>query len=188
LQVDMPMRFHSILLALCLTVPAMANAQTQDYTVESIEDGDTITIINLDGESRRIQLSGIDAPEDTENAKLKLDIRKKGLPKEALLEIGEQATSFLKSQVAAGQKVTLQGDLSQRDKYGRIPAIVFNNKGDSLNLLMVKEGYAILLTRYPLEEKFKAALGEAQQHARSSNSGLWESHPEIMAKWSGMKK
>ena len=180
------MKYHSVLLALCLTIPAMANAQTQNYTVENIEDGDTITIINLDGVSERIQLSGIDAPEDTENAKLKLDIRKKGLSKDALLEIGEQATKFLKSEVAAGQKVTLQGDLSQRDKYGRIPAIVINDKGDSLNLLMVKEGYAILLTRYPLEEKFKAAIEEAQQHARSSNNGLWKSHPEIMAKWSGL--
>ena len=180
------MKFYSMLLALCLTMPAMANAQ--DYIVENIEDGDTITIINLDGESRRIQLSGIDAPEDTENAKLKLDIRKKGLSKESLLEIGELATSFLKSKVAAGQKVSLQGDLSQRDKYGRIPAIVINEKGSSLNLLMVREGYAILLKRYPLEEKFKAALEEAQQHARSSNSGLWKSHPEIMATWSGLEK
>ncbi len=180
------MKFYSMLLALCLTMPAMANAQ--DYIVENIEDGDTITIINLDGESRRIQLSGIDAPEDTENAKLKLDIRKKGLSKESLLEIGELATSFLKSKVAAGQKVSLQGDLSQRDKYGRIPAIVINEKGSSLNLLMVREGYAILLKRYPLEEKFKAALEEAQQHARSSNSGLWKSHPEIMATWSALKR
>ncbi len=180
------MKFYSMLLALCLTMPAMANAQ--DYIVENIEDGDTITIINLDGESRRIQLSGIDAPEDTENAKLKLDMQKKGLSKESLLEIGELATSFLKSKVAAGQKVTLQGDLSQRDKYGRIPAIVISEKGSSLNLLMVREGYAILLKRYPLEEKFRTALEEAQQHARSSNSGLWKSHPEIMATWSSLKK
>jgi len=177
-----------MLLSLCLTIPAMANAQTQDYTVESVEDGDTITIINLDDESWRIQLSGIDAPEDTGNAKLKLDIQKKGLSKEALLEIGELATGLLKSQVAAGQKVTLQGNLNQRDKYGRIPATVINEKGDSLNLLMVREGYAILLKRYPLEEDFKAALEEAQQHARSSNRGLWKSHPEIMAKWSSFKK
>ena len=180
------MKYYFTLFALCLAIPAMANAQAQDYTVESIEDGDTISIINLDGESARIQLSGIDAPEDTENAKLKLDMQKKGLSKESLLEIGELATGFLKSEVAAGQKVTLQGDLSQRDKYGRTPAIVINEKGRSLNLLMVREGSAILLKRYPLEESFKTALEEAQQHARSSNSGLWKSHPEIMAKWSSL--
>lgn len=178
------MKFHSILLSLCLAIPAMARSQAPDYLVESIEDGDTI-IINLDGESLRIQLSGIDAPEDTGNAKLKLDIQKKGLSEKSLLEIGALATGFLKSGVATGQKVTLQGDLSQRDKYGRIPAIVFNEKGDSLNLLMVREGYAILLKRYPLEEHFKAVLEEAEQHARSSRNGLWKSHPEIMAKWSG---
>jgi micrococcal nuclease len=186
LRVEVPIKFYSMLLSLCLTMPVMVSAQAQDYTVENIEDGDTITIINLDGESRRIQLSGIDAPEDTENAKLKLDIRKKGLSKEALLEIGEQATSFLKSEVAAGQKVTLQGDLSKHDKYGRIPAIVINEKSNSLNLLMVREGYAILLTRYPLEETFKANLEEAQHHARSNNRGLWKSHPQIMAKWSSL--
>ena len=182
------MKIHTMLLSLCLIFPAMANSQSQDYTVENIEDGDTITIIDIDGESLRIQLSGIDAPEDTENAKLKLDVQKKGLSKEALLEIGEQATGFLKSQASIGQKVTLQGDLSQRDRYGRIPAIIINDKGKSLNLLMVKEGYAILLTRYPLVESFKAALEEAQQQARSNNSGLWKSHPETMATWSTLEK
>ena len=174
-----------MLLALCLVMPAMASAQTPGYLIENIEDGDTITV-NIDGESRRIQLSGIDAPEDSENAKLKLDMQKKGLSKEALLEIGALATGFLKREATVGQRVTLQGDLSQRDKYGRIPAIALNQQGDSLNLLMVREGYAILLKRYPLEESFRTALEEAQQHARSSKRGLWKSHPEIMAKWSGL--
>jgi micrococcal nuclease len=179
------MKYYFMLIALCLAIPANSQAQeSQEYHVEYIDDGDTITIIDLDGESRRIQLSGIDAPEDTDNAKLEIDIKKKGLSKKSLLEIGELATGFLKSEVAAGQKVTLQGDLNQRDQYGRAPAIVINEQGKSLNLLMVREGYAILLTRYPLEETFKAALEEAQQHARSNNRGLWKSHPEVMAKWS----
>jgi micrococcal nuclease len=179
------MKYYFTLIALCLATPA--NSQAQEYHVEYIDDGDTINIIDLDGESRRIQLSGIDAPEDTDNAKLELDIKKKGLSEESLLEIGELATNFLKSEVAAGQKVTLQGDLNQRDQYGRTPAIVINEKGKSLNLIMVREGYAILLTRYPLDEKFKSTLEEAEQHARSSKNGLWGSHPDIMAKWSSLK-
>jgi len=182
------LKYYYTLIALCLAIPAVANAQNQDFIVENIEDGDTLNIINADGESQRIQFSGIDAPEDTENAKLKLDMQNKGLSKEDLLEIGELATAFLKSKVTVGQKITLQGDLSQRDNYGRIPAIVLNDKGKSLNLLMMREGYATLLTRYPLEEAFKASLEEAEQHARASNSGLWGSHPEVMATWSSFKK
>ncbi|MEN8213809.1 MAG: thermonuclease family protein [Pseudomonadota bacterium] len=178
------MKFASILLSLLLAIPALASDQTSTYPVESIEDGDTI-LVNIAGSSERIQLSGIDAPEDTQNAKLKLDIQKRGLPKEELLEIGRLATSYLNSLIAEGESLSLKGDLSQRDKYGRIPAIVINEKGDSLNLLMVREGYATLLKRYPLEAGFKAALEEAEQHARSSKSGLWASHPGIMAKWSG---
>lgn len=181
------MKYYFTFFALSLIIPAMVNAQEQVYTVENIEDGDTITIINLDGESLRIQLSGIDAPEDTENAKLKLDMQKKGLSKEALLEIGQQATAFLESGVAAGQKVTLLGDLNQHDSYGRVPAVIINDKGVSLNLFMVSEGYAILLHRYPLDAKFRISLQAAQQNAISNNRGLWESHPGIMAKWSALK-
>jgi len=166
-----------------LSLSASCSDKTS-YLVEAIEDGDTI-VINFKGKSQRIQLSGIDAPENTVNAKLNLDTKVKKISKEAQIEMGDLATDFLKSLVAVGQKVELQGDLSQPDKYGRIPAIVINEKGKSLNTSMVEAGYAIILTRYPLAAQFKETLEKAQQHAISSGSGLWGTHKEVAIKWRG---
>ena len=154
------------------------------YVLESIEDGDTI-IVTLDGNSQRIQLLGIDAPENTENAKFNLDVKVKGLGKEELLILGNKSTDYLKSQIKKGHHIILIGDLKKKDKYGRIPAIVLTKKGKSLNLNMVKEGYAVLLKRFPLEEGFKASLEKAEQQAIADKKGLWKSDNELTTKWSG---
>jgi micrococcal nuclease len=151
------------------------------YVVEKIEDGDTI-VVKIDGKSQRIQLAGIDAPEDTENPKFKLDVKTKGINEVDLLGIGQAATTYLKSQLAAGEKVTFQDKLAKPDKYGRIPAIVLLHH-ESLNLRMVQQGYAVVLNRYPLEATFKSALEKAEKQARSSKKGLWKNYPEIMLKW-----
>lgn len=156
----------------------------ETYLVEAIEDGDTI-VINLKGKSQRIQLSGIDAPENTENSKLKLDIKNKKLTKKGLFEIGKLATDFLKTKVAVDQKVILKGDLTQQDKYGRIPAIVINEAEESLNELMIKEGYAVVLKRYPLEDTFKEKLEKAELQAITGKAGLWKTHNEVTTEWSG---
>ncbi len=79
-----------------------ACSQKPGYVVEKIEDGDTI-VVKIDGQSKRIQLSGIDAPEDTVNPKFKLDLKTRGLNKQELLGLGNAASDFLKSQLAAGE-------------------------------------------------------------------------------------
>jgi micrococcal nuclease len=178
------MKLSSIILSPSLITSILSCSQESGYLVENIEDGDTITV-NLNGKSQRIQLSGIDAPENTENAKLQLDVTKKNLNKDALLEMGNLATNFLKTQISTGQKVQLQGDLSKTDKYGRIPAIVIDKNGNSVNENMVKQGYAILLGRYPLAAEFKSKLEAAEQQAREELKGLWKSHAEITHLWSG---
>jgi micrococcal nuclease len=173
------MKWISILAISLIT----ACSQQPSCTVENIEDGDTITV-NLNGKSQRIQLSGIDAPENTENAKFNLDLKLKKLDKKTLLALGNKATDYLKSQIAVGQKVLLLGELSKKDKYGRIPAIVLSESGQSLNLNMVQQGYAVVLKRFTLEEQFKKSLEEAQQQAIINKKGLWKSDAEITAKWS----
>jgi micrococcal nuclease len=175
------------LILFSLLAAFLVTACTQDsgYIVEKIEDGDTL-IVKINGETQRIQLSGIDAPENADNAKLKLDADRKGVSKEALLEIGMLSASYLKMQVTAGQTVSLQGNLGKRDKYGRIPAIVSTGQCHSLNKRMVEEGYAILLDRYPMNEALKEELKVAQEDAKANHKGLWRTHGDVMAKWSGL--
>ena len=154
------------------------------YEVESVEDGDTL-VINYKGKSQRVQLIGIDAPENTQNPKLNLDSKTKEMSKKELLEMGALASQHLSTLVKQGDKVTLRGNFKQKDKYIRLPAIIINDKGESLNKRMVEDGYALLLTRFPLEDAFKAELKEAEQQAIKTEKGLWKSHSSIIKKWSG---
>ena len=159
------------------------NKSQPTYLVESIEDGDTI-VINYNGKTQRVQLIGIDAPEDTQNPKLNLDSNRKGIKKSDLLELGRLSTDYLKELLASGQKVSLLGSLTQKDKYNRLPAIVINEKGESLNEKMVEAGYALLLTRFPISDTLKMVLETAQKKAKAEKKGLWKSHPELMKQWS----
>jgi len=153
------------------------------YTVKSVEDGDTI-VVDYKGKEQRVQLIGINAPENTQNPKLNLDSKQKNIEESDLLKMGKLATDHLKELIKPGDKVSLLGNLTQKDKYNRLPAIVINEKNDSLNQLMVKNGYALLLTRFPLNDALKTSLDTAQTQAQEEKTGLWGSHAELMYKWS----
>jgi micrococcal nuclease len=147
-----------------------------------VEDGDTIVVDNK-GAEVRIQLSGIDAPETVENAKLKLDIKTTGLDGHTLLAIGNAATQHLNSLLPPGKLVVLDADLARKDDYGRVPAIVFNAYGRELNEAMVEDGYASILTRYPIDADFRSRLQHHQAAARKRGLGLWGRYPEISKAW-----
>lgn len=165
-------------------ISAMATAGESSFRVQSIEDGDTL-VVEIAGKAERIQLLGIDAPEDVENPKLDRDLQRTGLDKEALLTIGREATQHLTALIAPGQLVKLMGELNKRDRYGRISVIVYDPDGRSLNEAMVKEGYAVLLGRFPLEADFKHRLKESGKQAIANKQGLWKTHPAIVNAWYG---
>jgi len=155
----------------------------QGYKLISVEDGDTI-VINYKGKNQRVQLIGIDAPENTVNPKLNLDASQKSIGISFLLEMGYLSTEHLKGLLKKDVKVYLVGDLNKKDKYGRLSAIVINNKGESLNQQMVKDGFALLLTRFPIQENLRKVIAKAQQTAQQQKTGLWGTHAELMKKWS----
>jgi len=167
-----------------LTAPAWARNDT--YTLTSVEDGDTI-LVAIDGKPRRLQLQGIDAPEDVENPKLQRDRERTGLSSETLLDLGQAATRHLKGLIDPDDPIRLEGNLNQRDRYGRTPVTAYGGNGLSLNEQMVADGYALIMTRYPLDPAFKERLMAEQERARTRKRGLWGEHPEAMQAWSGLQ-
>jgi micrococcal nuclease len=154
--------------------------------VVSIEDGDTL-LVEINGKYERLQLTGIDAPETVENAKLKHDIGKSGLPISTLLKLGQLATTHLAHLVKPGDQLELITPLSKRDRYGRITALVRNNKPYSLSALMVTDGYATALRRHAPDENLKEQFIKLEQQAFDQQRGLWgEQRSETIA-WSGRK-
>ena len=171
-----------ITLAIILTA---TSALTAEYsaTVKSVKDGDTI-VVEISGKPEQLQLLGIDAPEDVPNPKLQKDIERTKLSSEQLIAIGKLATGHLAVLATPGQMVKVEADLSKRDTYGRIPAIVTTSSGRHVNKAMVEDGYAVVLGRFPFDVTLKAELQQQQQKAFAEKRGLWGSQSETTKAWS----
>ncbi len=172
-----------VALLLILSAP-LVQAGESTYSVQAVEDGDTL-IIEINGIAERVQLLGIDAPESGENPKLARDIQLTGMTKTQLLTIGNAATQYLQTLVAKGDRVTLKGNLGNKDRYGRIPAEIINDSGYALGETMVRQGYAIALSldNFPDNSEHIYRLERLEQFSRQSNHGLWGSHQRIMRPW-----
>ncbi|MCW8908832.1 MAG: thermonuclease family protein [Sedimenticola sp.] len=153
------------------------------YPLVAVEDGDTITI-RVGQEVKRLQLAGIDAPEDVQNPKLSKDLERTGLPADTLLKLGRAASDHLRSLVAPNDPVSITGDLSTSDRYGRIP-VQAHVAGRSLNAAMVADGYAVVLGRGPVAGAEVQKLQTLQQDARDQRRGLWGEQREAALSWSG---
>ena len=122
--------------------------------VKKIYDGDTIGVV-LDGRFEKIRLIGIDAPE--------LDQR----------PWGRKAKEYLESLLAvANSRISLEYDIEQRDKYGRILAYIWIQDGRMLNEEMLEKGFAVLFT-FPPNVKYVDRLRAAQKKVRENKIGIW---------------
>ncbi|WP_260295886.1 thermonuclease family protein [Sedimenticola hydrogenitrophicus] len=165
---------------------ALGQEGTQEgnrYPLVAVEDGDTVTI-RVAGEVKRLQLAGIDAPEDQPNPKLTRDLGRTGLDAETLLALGRAATAHLRQLARPGDSLTVVGDLGASDRYGRTPAVIYTGK-DSLNAAMVADGYAVVLSRASLPDELKTELTSLEQRARDGKQGLWGAQGEVTRLWSG---
>ena len=158
----------------------------QPLLVMDVEDGDTL-LVEIDGTQERLQLAGIDAPEDSENAKLQRDVDHSGLAKAALLRLGQAATEHLRSLVVSGDQLKVIGQLGKRDRYGRITAQVSDRQGRSVGEQMVRDGYAVALRRHVADAALKARLTELETAAVAAHTGLWGNERNNAFAWSGRK-
>jgi micrococcal nuclease len=60
----------------------------------------------------------------------------------------------------------------ERDRYGRALAYVYLDGGRFLNLLLIRRGYAQVLT-VPPNVDFAARFARAARRARAAGRGLW---------------
>ncbi|MBW9259684.1 MAG: hypothetical protein B6D70_05755 [gamma proteobacterium symbiont of Stewartia floridana] len=155
-------------------------AETLTLSVDAIkvEDGDTLKVTVAVG-IKRVQLIGIDAPEDTENPKFAADRKRTGLSQETLLSLGIIATGHLKKQLAAGDEYQLRWESDKPDKYGRLPGELFTPSGVSINTRMVEEGYAVALPGV------SSTLQSVQRQAESDHRGLWGLLAKPTRLWAG---
>lgn len=163
---------------LCWFKQGWAETLTLATDAIQVEDGDTLKITVADG-VKRVQLIGIDAPEDTENPKFAVDRKRTGLSQESLLSLGIIATGHLKKLIAAGDDYELRWESDKPDKYGRTPGELFTQSGVSINTRMVEEGYAIALPGV------SSTLQSLQRQAERERRGLWGLLAKPTRLWAG---
>jgi micrococcal nuclease len=119
----------------------------------------------------RIRLLGIDTPELHESAKLERDARQSGRSREAIQVLGRLAWEYAKKRLD-GRPVGLEFDAQRRDRYGRTLAYVWLPDGTFFNMLIVRDGYAQVMT-IPPNVKYAGLFMACQREAREQGRGLW---------------
>jgi micrococcal nuclease len=165
-------RLILILLTIVLgsSVWAERPPRTLPAEVISITDGDTI-VIRLQGRKERVHLIGINAPESQENPKAKKDSLRTGEDLKTIIEMGQRSTRFVKTVLRPVDHVSIEFDVQERDRFGRLLGYVWLPDGRMLNEEIVRAGYANLMT-YPPNVKYWERLEKACRDAREAKKGL----------------
>jgi endonuclease YncB( thermonuclease family) len=130
--------------------------------VISVADGDTITVL-VNNSPTRIRLYGIDCPEIAHKAG------------DETQPFGTKAKEFTK-ELCAGKEVTVIE--KDKDRYGRIVAIVMLPDGKNLNEELLRNGLAWHYKKYDDNEAWK----KLELQAREAKKGLW-SQDNPQAPW-----
>ncbi len=125
--------------------------------VTKVVDGDTIWVRRA-GADEKIRLIGIDTPE----------VDWYGGQAECF---GEEAGRFAQ-RLLSGARVALELDRERLDRYGRTLAYVYLEDGRMMNLVLVRQGFAIV-TIYPPNDRHEDRLHAAEARARDEARGLW---------------
>ena len=121
--------------------------QNSTDTVVRVVDGDTFVISS----GEKVRLIGVNTP-----------------------EVGElyydEATAFL-SDMVLGEEVLLEGDTSNRDKYGRLLRYVWIDDV-FVNEQLVWEGFAEEKAYEP-DTRYQPLFESAEEYAKANNLGVW---------------
>ena len=141
-----------------LNIPAVqVNPSQTTYKIIRIVDGDTL-IIDYNGVEERVRLIGVDTPESVHPDGTKNN------------EFGKIASDFSKKYLD-GKEVSIELDVQERDKYGRILAYVYIG-GQMYNKILLQEGMAKVAT-YPPNVRYVDDFKALEKTAREGNKGLW---------------
>ena len=123
--------------------------------VVSVVDGDTLDV-RLDGATQRVRLILVDTPEVFGGSDC----------------FGPEASAFTKRTLPAGTRISLERDVSETDRFGRLLRYVYLVDGRMFNEVLIAEGYAQVAT-FPPDLRHQTRLLAAQRIARDARTGLW---------------
>lgn len=116
--------------------------------ISKVIDGDTVELQN----NIKVRLLGINTPE-------------RGQPHY------QEATNRLK-ELVEGKNVILEGDIEDKDQYGRLLRYIFVDN-IFVNMQLVKEGYATVYIFQP-NIRYETSLRNAENEAETSKLNIWK--------------
>lgn len=131
-------------------------------------DGDTVEIINSDGQKERLRLANIDTPELTYNKK-----------KDLYGQTAKEQTKAYLSGDFSDLPLLLERDLTQEDPYGRtlgqlwLPKNREGTKYVMLSMLLLEDGYATIMKIQGAGNKYVPFFEVAETSAREMQLGVW---------------
>jgi endonuclease YncB( thermonuclease family) len=142
-------------------VSPLPQQQNPLYTVTRVIDGDTIEAVR-DGQSTRVRLLGIDAPETYAGT---------NRPSECY---AMESTQVLKTILPVGSMVALEPDPTQdtMDTYGRLLAYVLKEE-INVNSYLIERGTAREYTYRGRAYQQQQAFQDAEELAQGAQQGLW---------------
>ncbi len=149
-----------LLATLLALLPAPVASQGDSATVQVVRviDGDTIQVCCVFGDREKVRYIGVDTPEIHH-------------PMIGVERAGKEA-SEANRKLVDGKTVSLEFDVEQRDRYGRLLAYVFLEDGTFVNASLVENGYAMVMT-VPPNVKHQELFVMLQREAREAKRGLW---------------
>jgi endonuclease YncB( thermonuclease family) len=130
---------------------------SEEYNhVKFVYDGDTILLQN----GQRVRYLGIDAPE------IYHDDRESDF-------MAFEARAFNRN-ILSGERIRLEYDEEETDRYGRSLAYIFIGQGKMVNSMLVRRGLANVMTTRP-NIKYRNYLLEQQRMAMEGRIGIWRS-------------
>ena len=142
--------------------PTTTAAVETNAVIDHVVDGDTVDV-RIAGRTERVRLIGINTPETKD-------------PRRPVECYGPEASALTTLLLPAGTGVRLERDAEARDDYGRLLAYVQRSDGLFVNLELVRQGAAVVLSIRP-NTAYAAAIAAAADEARRARRGLWGACP-----------
>ncbi len=143
----------------CGRAPEQSSSAAGTGRVVRVIDGDTV-VVDVGGTDEHVRLLGIDTPESVD-------------PRSPVECFGKEAALRTTALLPPGTEVRLVRDVEARDRYSRLLAYLYRvDDGTFVNLALVSEGYASVLT-YPPNVAHAEELRAAAAEARGEGRGLW---------------
>ena len=142
----------------------LARYHDRTFPVVHVVDGDTLDIGTPDRangkQKTRVRLWGVDSPEVAHGGN-------------KTMHFGPQATVFAKETLEGRDVQVVLSPRQTRDKFGRLLAYVFLERGGPMfNEMLIEQGFAYADPRF--DHHYEERFAGAERRARKEKLGLWE--------------